>query len=65
MVNGILRGDGAGTLSWTFRIFRRADHYRIAQKMSSDAMNRSASSSGKVVRPNGPALVHRSFHSDQ
>jgi hypothetical protein len=39
--------------------------YLIAQKMSSDAMNRSASSSGKTVRPNGPALVQRSFHKDQ
>ena len=52
-------------LSWTFRIFRHVSHARIAQKMSSDAMNWSASSSGKIVLPNGPALVHRSRHSDQ
>lgn len=52
-------------LIWTFRIFRHVSHARIAQKMSSDAMNWSASSSGKIVLPNGPALVHRSRHSDQ
>ncbi len=39
--------------------------YPAAQKMSSESMNRSASSSGRMVRPNGPALVQRSFHSDQ
>jgi GST-like protein len=39
--------------------------YRTAQKMSSDAMNRRASSMGRTVRPSGPALVQRSFHSDQ
>ena len=39
--------------------------YWIAQKMSSEAMNLRAWSSGSTVRPNGPALVHRSFHSDQ
>ena len=37
----------------------------VAQKMSSEAMNRRASSMGRMVRPNGPALVQRSFHSDQ
>jgi hypothetical protein len=39
--------------------------YPAAQKMSSDAMNRRASSMGRMVRPNGPTLVQRSFHSDQ
>ena len=39
--------------------------YRAAQKMSSEAMNRRASSMDRMVRPNGPALVQRSFHSDQ
>lgn len=33
--------------------------------MSSEAMNRRASSSSSTVRPNGPVLVHRSLHSDQ
>ena len=52
-------------LSWTFRIFYRPAGYPAAQKMSSEAMKCSASSMGRMVRPNGPALVQRSFHSDQ
>ena len=54
-----------GILSWTFRIFYRPAGYPAAQKMSSEAMKCSASSMGRMVRPNGPALVQRSFHSDQ
>jgi hypothetical protein len=54
-----------GNLSWTFRIFYRRAGYPAAQKMSSEAMKCSASSMGRMVRPNGPALVQRSFHSDQ
>jgi hypothetical protein len=53
-------------LSSTFRIFALSTGgYRTAQKMSSEAMKRRASSMGRMVRPNGPALVQRSFHSDQ
>ena len=53
-------------LSWTFRIFLHSPAgYRAAQKMSSEAMNRRASSMGRMVRPNGPALVQRCFHNDQ
>lgn len=51
-------------LSLSFRIFRTAGNYPAAQKMSSEAMNRRASSMGRMVRPNGPTLAHRSFHSD-
>ena len=53
-------------LNWTFRIFALSTGgYRTAQKMSSEAMKRRASSTGRTVRPSGPALVQRSFHSDQ
>jgi hypothetical protein len=48
-----------------FPHFRRWDGYGIAQKMSSEAMNLRAWSRGRMVRPNGPAVVQRSFHSDQ
>jgi hypothetical protein len=54
----------AGHLSSTFRIFCPGP-YRMAQKMSSDAMNSRARSSDSMVRPNGPALTQRSFQSDQ
>jgi hypothetical protein len=49
----------------TFRIYDALEGYFAAQKMFSESMNRRASSMGKMVRPNGPALVQRSFHSDQ
>ncbi len=48
-----------------FPHFGRAPGYRAAQKMSSEAMYRSASSSDSTVRPNGPALAHFSRQSDQ
>jgi hypothetical protein len=51
-------------LSSAFRISDRGG-YMAAQKMSSVAMNWSASSIDRTERPNGPVLVHRSFHSDQ
>jgi hypothetical protein len=51
--------------SLTFRILYPFAGHPAAQKMSSEAMNRRASSRGRMVRPNGPALVQRSFHSDQ
>jgi hypothetical protein len=37
----------------------------MAQKMSYYAIKRMASSTGRIVRPNGPASVQHSFHSDQ
>ncbi|MGH7057671.1 MAG: histidine phosphatase family protein, partial [Acetobacteraceae bacterium] len=43
-------------LSSTFRIFG----YDEAQKISSSAIRRSASLSGRTVRPNGPVGAHRS-----
>jgi hypothetical protein len=52
-------------LSSTFRIFHPRCRQVITQKISSWAMNRSASSMERTVRPNGPVEAHRSFQSDQ
>jgi ribosomal peptide maturation radical SAM protein 1 len=54
-------------LSSTFRIssFRLPSGQVITQKISSQAMKRSASSIAKTVRPNGPVEAHRFFQSEQ
>jgi hypothetical protein len=48
-----------------FSSFRLASGQVITQKISSQAVKRSASSIDKTVRPNGPVEAHRFFQSDQ
>jgi len=59
------KGQGVTRDKLGFPHFASPASYPAAQKMSSEAMNLKASSMGRMVRPNGPALVQRSFHSDQ
>ena len=62
-VTAIANGDVTAKMG--FPHFASPASYPAAQKMSSEAMNLKASSMGRMVRPKGPALVQRSFHSDQ